>query len=171
MSSSGRYILRTLVGWRFWGWVTRVVRYMFYRLKDLSMKQNPWPTISAIKHRFAQQYRQEGVVGRAGASSVGLCALWGGQGPTSSEMTPNCPTITHKSEYIWENRSWWPLFMFSRNPNGAGLVNWPRYDAAEQYLEIGLKQKPAKKLKEQAVNFWTKILPEKIAESRRRTEL
>nr|XP_028595329.1 fatty acyl-CoA hydrolase precursor, medium chain-like isoform X1 [Podarcis muralis]XP_028595330.1 fatty acyl-CoA hydrolase precursor, medium chain-like isoform X2 [Podarcis muralis] len=66
---------------------------------------------------------------------------------------------------------YWANFARSGNPNGAGLVNWPRYDAAEQYLEIGLKQKPAKKLKEQAVNFWTKILPEKIAESQRRTEL
>ena len=51
-------------------------------------------------------------------------------------------------------------------------MNWPLYNGDEQYLEIDVTQKAANKLKEYRVGFWTKILPEKIAEKEReRTEL
>uniref|UniRef100_A0A6J0U5E2 Carboxylic ester hydrolase n=2 Tax=Pogona vitticeps TaxID=103695 RepID=A0A6J0U5E2_9SAUR len=67
---------------------------------------------------------------------------------------------------------YWANFARNGNPNGEGLVNWPLYNGDEQYLEIDVTQKAANKLKEYRVGFWTKILPEKIAEKEReRTEL
>ncbi|XP_053110824.1 fatty acyl-CoA hydrolase precursor, medium chain-like isoform X2 [Hemicordylus capensis] len=67
---------------------------------------------------------------------------------------------------------YWANFARNGNPNSDGLVSWPTFGQQEQYLEINLQQKVAKKLKEKRVAFWTKSLPEKIQESkRRRTEL
>lgn len=51
------------------------------------------------------------------------------------------------------------------------MGTWPRYDLSEQYLEIDLKQKVARKLKEKAVAFWTKTLPEKATKEKGHTEL
>uniref|UniRef100_A0A674KCU5 Carboxylesterase type B domain-containing protein n=1 Tax=Terrapene triunguis TaxID=2587831 RepID=A0A674KCU5_9SAUR len=53
---------------------------------------------------------------------------------------------------------YWANFARKGNPNDEGLVTWPAYNVDEQYLIIDLKQKAAKKLKENRVEFWTKTL-------------
>uniref|UniRef100_A0A8C4WJU9 Carboxylic ester hydrolase n=1 Tax=Gopherus evgoodei TaxID=1825980 RepID=A0A8C4WJU9_9SAUR len=63
---------------------------------------------------------------------------------------------------------YWANFARKGNPNGEGLVTWPVYNVDEQYLIIDIKQKAAKKLKENRVEFWTKTLPKKMAEGKRK---
>ncbi|OXB61787.1 hypothetical protein ASZ78_004060 [Callipepla squamata] len=58
-------------------------------------------------------------------------------------------------------------YFVSRNPNGEGLVHWPQYDLDERYLEIGLIQKAAKKLKEQKMEFWVQLTEQMRSERRR----
>uniref|UniRef100_A0A452GID9 Carboxylic ester hydrolase n=1 Tax=Gopherus agassizii TaxID=38772 RepID=A0A452GID9_9SAUR len=63
---------------------------------------------------------------------------------------------------------YWANFARKGNPNGEGLMTWPVYNVDEQYLIIDIKQKAAKKLKENRVEFWTKTLPKKMAEEKRK---
>nr|XP_032622589.1 fatty acyl-CoA hydrolase precursor, medium chain-like [Chelonoidis abingdonii] len=63
---------------------------------------------------------------------------------------------------------YWANFARKGNPNGEGLVRWPVYNVDEQYLIIDIKQKAAKKLKQNRVEFWTKTLPKKMAEGKRK---
>nr|XP_005290004.2 cocaine esterase-like [Chrysemys picta bellii] len=65
---------------------------------------------------------------------------------------------------------YWANFARNGNPNGKGLVEWPVYDMNEQYLELNLQQKKAKKLKGNRVEFWTKTLPEKIKKMKEKKE-
>ncbi|NXP21615.1 SASB hydrolase, partial [Scytalopus superciliaris] len=52
---------------------------------------------------------------------------------------------------------YWANFARNGNPNGEGLVEWPSYNLNEEYLQINLKQKKARKLKEEKVDFWRKL--------------
>ncbi|KAJ7424231.1 Fatty acyl-CoA hydrolase precursor, medium chain [Willisornis vidua] len=56
---------------------------------------------------------------------------------------------------------YWANFARNGNPNGEGLVEWPSYNLNEEYLQINLKQKKARKLKEEKVEFWRKLMLEK----------
>ncbi|NXY91957.1 SASB hydrolase, partial [Alcedo cyanopectus] len=47
------------------------------------------------------------------------------------------------------------------NLNGEGLVEWPSYNQDEEYLQINLKQKKDRKLKEKKVDFWRKMMFDK----------
>ncbi|CAM9438934.1 unnamed protein product [Bubo scandiacus] len=61
---------------------------------------------------------------------------------------------------------YWANFARNGNPNGEGLVEWPSYNLNEEYLEINLKQKKARKLKERKVDFWRKVMFEKTKNKR-----
>ncbi|XP_074067391.1 liver carboxylesterase 1-like [Macrotis lagotis] len=64
---------------------------------------------------------------------------------------------------------YWANFARNGNPNGEGLSNWPLYDQNENYLQIDITVKTAKKLKEKQVAFLTELLAEKPAAMKRDT--
>ncbi|XP_077309519.1 fatty acyl-CoA hydrolase precursor, medium chain-like isoform X2 [Lithobates pipiens] len=57
---------------------------------------------------------------------------------------------------------YWANFARTGDPNGPGLARWLQYDQDENYLQIDLQQKVARRLKDGEFNFWTKVLPDKI---------
>ncbi|OXB61789.1 hypothetical protein ASZ78_004062, partial [Callipepla squamata] len=61
---------------------------------------------------------------------------------------------------------YWANFARNGNPNGEGLAEWPSYNLNEEYLEINLKQRKARKLKEKKVHFWEKVMFEKPSRKR-----
>ncbi|KFO81329.1 Carboxylesterase 5A, partial [Cuculus canorus] len=65
---------------------------------------------------------------------------------------------------------YWANFARNGNPNGEGLVDWPSYNQNEEYLQINLKQKKARKLKEKKVDFWRKLMFEKANKKRTETK-
>ncbi|NXV46799.1 SASB hydrolase, partial [Uria aalge] len=56
---------------------------------------------------------------------------------------------------------YWANFARNGNPNGEGLVEWPSYNLHEEYLQINLKQKKGRKLKEKKIDFWRKVMSDK----------
>lgn len=53
-----------------------------------------------------------------------------------------------------------------KHPNGEGLAEWPSYNLNEEYMEINLKQRKARKLKEKKADFWEKVMFEKPTRKR-----
>ena len=57
-----------------------------------------------------------------------------------------------------------------RDPNGAGLSQWPQYGAEGDYLGIGLEQVAGQHLKRERLIFLTQTLPEKIRQIKEEKE-
>lgn len=66
---------------------------------------------------------------------------------------------------------YWTNFARNGNPNREGLVHWPQYDLDERYLEIDLKQRVAKKLKERKMEFWIQLTKQMMNQRREHTDL
>ncbi|XP_073411054.1 fatty acyl-CoA hydrolase precursor, medium chain-like isoform X2 [Dendrobates tinctorius] len=73
------------------------------------------------------------------------------------------PSTLEEKRLARTTMKYWANFARTGNPNSPGLTTaWPEYGADERYLEISLKQKSSKKLKEEKFQFWTEILPKKM---------
>ncbi|XP_068017759.1 fatty acyl-CoA hydrolase precursor, medium chain-like [Melanerpes formicivorus] len=66
---------------------------------------------------------------------------------------------------------YWTNFARNGHPNGGDLVHWPQYGLDESYLEIDLKQKASKKLKEGKMEFWMLLTEQMMREKRQHTDL
>ncbi|XP_034378069.1 pyrethroid hydrolase Ces2e-like isoform X1 [Arvicanthis niloticus] len=59
---------------------------------------------------------------------------------------------------------YWANFARHGNPNSKGLPHWPMFDHNEQYLKLDTQPAVGRALKSRRLQFWTKILPQKIQE-------
>ncbi|XP_055991994.1 cocaine esterase-like [Sorex fumeus] len=59
---------------------------------------------------------------------------------------------------------YWANFARSGNPNSEDLLHWPKLDQEEQYLQLNLQPALGQALKAPQLQFWTKMLPQKIKE-------
>ncbi|XP_034378061.1 acylcarnitine hydrolase-like [Arvicanthis niloticus] len=57
---------------------------------------------------------------------------------------------------------YWANFARHGNPNSKGLPHWPVLDQNEQYLQLDTQPAVGRALKARRLQFWTKILPQKI---------
>ena len=55
-------------------------------------------------------------------------------------------------------------YLIHRNPNSEGLPYWPELVHDEQYLQLDIQPAVGRALKARKLQFWTKILPQKIQE-------
>ncbi|XP_040592504.1 pyrethroid hydrolase Ces2e-like [Mesocricetus auratus] len=72
---------------------------------------------------------------------------------------------TEEEELLSRNMmKYWANFAWHGNPNSKNLPYWPMLDHDEQYLQLDIKPAVGRALKARRLQFWTKILPQKIQE-------
>ncbi|XP_037062371.1 acylcarnitine hydrolase-like [Peromyscus leucopus] len=57
---------------------------------------------------------------------------------------------------------YWAIFARHGNPNSMDLPHWPVFNQDEQYLQLDIQTNVGYALKANRMQFWTKILPQKI---------
>ncbi|XP_047238188.1 fatty acyl-CoA hydrolase precursor, medium chain [Girardinichthys multiradiatus] len=78
---------------------------------------------------------------------------------TNVKLADACPE--EEEEFSRIMMSYWGNFARTGSPNGHGLVEWPKYGAAEKYLSLDLeKQVSGQSLKEDQFIFMTQTLEE-----------
>ncbi|XP_021326380.1 uncharacterized protein ces2b [Danio rerio] len=78
----------------------------------------------------------------------------------------SAPFTEEENELCRTVMAYWGNFAHTGSPNGPGLTHWPEYENENEYLAIGLQQKPGKNLKHKHYEFMTKTLPELIRQGK-----
>ena len=85
--------------------------------------------------------------------------------PEALGLLIHCPDQRRRSGFGSERPSLFPAaWHIHRNPNSEGLPYWPVMDQDEQYLQLNTQPAVGQALKARRLQFWTKILPQKIQE-------
>ncbi|XP_056307596.1 uncharacterized protein ces2b isoform X3 [Danio aesculapii] len=82
----------------------------------------------------------------------------------------SAPFTEEENELCRTMMAYWGNFAHTGSPNGPGLTHWPEYENENEYLAIGLQQRPGKNLKHKHFEFMTKTLPELIRQGKGKTK-
>lgn len=92
-------------------------------------------------------------------------------GPFLNNFTTSLGQFTEEEKQLSRViMMYWANFARNGNPNGKGLVEWPRYEQKEEYLELNLEQRKGEKLRRRQADLWFKALPAKMKPLREATE-
>lgn len=109
---------------------------------------------------FSSDMKPERVTGDHGDELFSVFGAPFLKGNVSEEETKLSKTVMK----LWAN------FARNGNPNGEGLPHWPVYDQNEGYLQIGVPNQAAQKLKDEEVAFWTDLWAKSSAREPLQTE-
>ncbi|XP_067574629.1 cocaine esterase-like isoform X1 [Pseudorca crassidens] len=79
-------------------------------------------------------------------------------GSSHIQLTEEEELLSRKMMKYWAN------FARNGNPNSEGLPHWPVFNQEEQYMQLNTQPAVGRALKAHRLQFWTKILPQKIRE-------
>nr|XP_048287012.1 liver carboxylesterase-like isoform X2 [Myodes glareolus] len=108
---------------------------------------------SFIKHKHIRPPHVRADHGDQAAFVFGS-ALWG----MKVDFTEEEELLNRRMMKYWAN------FARHGNPNSEGLPYWPELSHDEQYLQLDIQPAVGRALKARKLQFWTKILPQKIQE-------